>query len=33
MYRLRLLFESQLQGILNKTDTNFTAEDVEDVED
>ena len=33
MYRLRLLFESQLQGILNKKDANFDAEDVEDVEE
>ena len=33
MYRLRLLFESQLQGILNKTDANYIAEDAEDVED
>ena len=35
MYRLRLLLASQSQhpGILNKKDANFTAEDVEDVED
>ena len=35
MYRLRLLFalKSQHQGILNKKDANFAAEDVEDVED
>ena len=32
MYRLRLL-KSQPQGILNKKDATFTAEDVEAVED